>query len=103
MFIFIDETHFRATNLRYYGRVPVGERAISRKRVTRISVTAITAITSIGAIPHTIFVRGTVSQHVFQVFIHELVKELNTDSFQYAIIVDNAPIQKNYSCKKPDW
>ena len=99
VFIFIDETHFRATDFRYYGRAPVGERAISRKRVTRISVTAITAITSVGAIPHTMFVRGTVNQHVFQVFIHELVKELDTDSFHYTIIMDNAPIHKTTAVK----
>ena len=68
VFIFIDETHFRATDFRYYGRALTGERAISKKRLTRISVTAITAITSVGTIPHTMFIRGSVNQSVFQGF-----------------------------------
>ena len=89
VFIFIDETHFRATDFRYYGRAPTGERAISRKRLTRISVTAITAITSVGTIPHTMFIRGSVNQSVFQVFIHELVKCIDRNSFQYTIVMDN--------------
>ena len=89
MFIFIDETHFRATDFRYYGRAPTGERAISRKRLTRISVTAITAITSVGTIPHTMFIRGSVNQSVFQAFIHELAKCFDRNSFQYTIVMEN--------------
>ena len=68
VFIFIDETKFNATDFRAYGRSPVGEWAISRRRITKMSVTAITAITSLGEVPHTMFVKGSVNSTVFQTF-----------------------------------
>ena len=59
-----------------------------------MSVTAITAITSLGTIPHTMFVRGSVNKSVFQVFIHELVKSLDRNNYQYTIVIDNVRFHK---------
>ena len=99
VFIFIDETPFQATDFRHYGRAPSGERAISRKRLTRMSVTAITAITSLGTIPYTMFVRGSVNRSVFETFLHELLKYIDTDNYQYTIVMDNVGFHKTKEVK----
>ena len=57
-------------------------------------VTAITEITSLGIIPHTMFVRGSVNRSVFQVFIHELVKSLDRNNYQYTIVMDNVSFHR---------
>ena len=64
-----------------------------------MSVTAITAITSLGTIPYTMFVRGSVNRSVFETFLHELLKYIDTDNYQYTIVMDNVGFHKTKEVK----
>ena len=51
-------------------------------------------MTSVGTIPHTMFIRGSINQSVFQFFIHELVKCIDRNSFQYTIVMDDVAFHR---------
>ena len=100
VFIFIDETKFNATDFRAYERSPVEEHATSRRRITTMSVTAITAITSLGEVHHTMFVKGSVNSTVFQTFLAKLIEAIDRNSYTYTIIMDNVSFHKTVDVKE---
>lgn len=48
--------------------------------ITKMSVTV---ITSLGEVPHTMLVKGTVNSSVFQTFLAKLVEGIDINSYTY--------------------
>ena len=51
-----------------------------RRRITKMSVTVIIAIKSLGEIPHTTFVKGSVDSTVFQGFLVKFIEAIDRNS-----------------------
>ena len=45
------------------------------------------------------FVRGPVNRSVFEAFLYELLKYIDTDNYQYTIVMDNVGFHKTKEVK----